>query len=40
MIFNIFKANGRDKMLLITVNVVKSLFRFLETNEKVSEHYH
>lgn len=31
---------GRDKMLLIKVNMIKSLFRFLETNEEVSKHHH
>lgn len=30
----------RDKMLLSNVNMIESLFRFSETNEKVSKHYH
>lgn len=40
--FSIFNAKGRDKMLLIKVNMIKkkSLFRFFETTETVSKHYH
>lgn len=36
LIFSIFNAKGRDKMLLIKVNMIKSLFRFFETTEMVS----
>lgn len=38
LIFIIFNPKGRDKMLLIKVNMIKSLFRFFET--EVSKHYH
>lgn len=34
------QSKGRDEMLLIKVNMIKSLFRFVETTEKVSKHYH
>lgn len=34
------QSKGRDKMLLIKVNMIKSLFRFFETTEKVSKHHH
>lgn len=34
------QIKGRDTMLLIKVNMIKSLFRFFKTYEKVSKHYH